>query len=259
MSHQSAVIDSLHQVINQQDAILRLVVARLATATMAAGDTVVRVALPADVPRPAWYESALLQTLVGGALALLGGIIVEKWRNRAERRRTKEHLIRRIRAALETAMVVARSTIRLKDETKEIGAETMNAIIIEWQRYDRVSNEIGLLNDPKMEDEIETILQNARVIAERILEEERRYRATMREVGTSRPQGIEVDASVLEGIRVARRGMRGLLGKMADRAEGIRDRFNAKWKPPQWHEQPQVAEPTEPEKLVKDTSAPAAK
>jgi hypothetical protein len=48
--------------------------------------------------------------------------------------------------------VTARSTLK-KDKTHPTNPETMNGILITWQRYDRVSDNLWLLGDPEWHSE----------------------------------------------------------------------------------------------------------
>src|SRR5438552_2382020 len=58
-------------------------------------------------------------------------------RRRIEENWRKERLILRIRGALETTAVTVRATLK-KPHTRPINPETMNSILVEWERYDRV-------------------------------------------------------------------------------------------------------------------------
>lgn len=215
-------------------------------------DTVALVAAPTHMARP-WYENGLLQTFVGGLLAVLGGLAAQWFRGWLETQRVKAQLIRRVRSVLETTAVTARSTIK-KDETHPINPETMEALRVEWERYDRLSDNLGLLGDPAFEERIDSGLAFARMVAEKVLEDERRFRETRRELGVKSDKGIQIDSSVEEGIRNQRKALLGVVRTMGDLAQGLLDRFNAKWHAESWHEQRRVPETTARE----STQAPAS-
>jgi hypothetical protein len=242
-----SIVDSLKNVLGNSDGLLKVALARTDSLMAVVPGAVIGVAAPLDT---GWYEKALIQTLIGGAMALLGGLIVEGWRNRSERERMKQRLIRRIRGALETCAITARSLARNKNEQNEINPETMNAIILEWQRYDRVSDDIGLLKDPRMEEDVDNILGHARMVAEAVLEDERRFKGTVRELGERQPKAIGVDQSVIDRIHRQRRQRLDQIKGMGEKAQGALDRFNAKWKHAEWHEERQV--PETPEAKVGD-------
>ena len=193
------------------------------------------------------------KVLLGGALAIIGGLAAQHYRGRQERRWAKERLVARIRSALETAAAVSRSAVK-KDETREINPEVMREIILAWQRYDRVADEVHLLRTPQFEEVVDATLSQARMIAEKILEDERRFKVTARETGTMTKQGIDLDPGILAKMHVQRKALLQLLRDSGGRCEAVLERFNAKWRPARWHA-PREAPPAMPHDSVGDTAA----
>jgi len=235
------VIDSLHHVIAQKDSVIAVALGRLDSLMGAAPDTIVRVAAPADMLRGPWCETGLAQTLMGGGLAILAGFGAQWFRGVLENRKTKTQLISRIRSVLEAVRATARSTLK-KDETRAINPETMQGILIEWDRYDRLSDNLGLLGDPKLEEKIDAVLGFMRMGAEKVSEDERRFRETRREVGTPGPKGLQIDPEIEEDIQKKRKLLLTIVRKMGDHAQELLDGINAKWPPSSWHEERRLAE-----------------
>lgn len=220
-------VDSLLRVIVERNGQLADAVARADSIAAAVPDTIVRVAQP-FIHRP-WHDG-LVPVLLGGLLAAGGGFGAQWFREVLDRRRTKRHLILRIRLALETAATTFRSTLKT-NETKEIHAETMNGIIVEWGRYDRVSDHLWLLEDPLLESEIETVLHSCRCMAEKAIDDERRYRETRREAGRLTPEGIEVTPTIQGEIIKHREEIRALMRTVGRQVEETLTKFDAKWPP----------------------------
>jgi len=188
------------------------------------------------------------KVLLGGLLAILGGFAVQGYRGRQEEGRAKRRLMLRIRSALETAASVARSSNK-KDEKHEINPEVMQAVIIEWKRYDRVADDLNLLKDPRMEEAVDAVLGHARMVAEKIIEDERRFKITARETGETTPAGIKVESAILEGIWRQRRRLLELLASTGERCQSALDEINARWRPSAWHSArhvPDAVESAEP-------------
>jgi hypothetical protein len=218
-------VDSLQRIIRETDSLLTDARARVDVLSGIAQ----RVAEP-------WYETGLAQVLLGGVLAVVGGFGAQLLRDRLETRRLKNQLIRRMRWALENAAITARSILRHKDKTKEINAESLNGLILEWHRYDRVSDNIGLLKAPRIVEDVENALGFTRMVAEAILENERRIKSTAAYLGERDPTGINLDPSIIKQIEDKRQEYLDQIEIMGKQAQRVLDAFNQRWKSPVWHE-----------------------
>jgi hypothetical protein len=224
----ASAVDSLRHIITQKEAAIRAALARVDSLMAAGPDTVIRVAAAVDLPPKPWYETVLWQTLIGGGLAVVAGFGAQWFRGVLETRRVRTQLIGRIRGALETAIATARSTVK-KDESHPINPETMEGLRIEWERYDRLSDNLELLGDPTFEERVDSGLAFMRMVADKALEDERRFRETRREVGVKTDKGIYVDRSIEASIRDQRKALLVVVDGMGDLTQGLLEQFNAKW------------------------------
>lgn len=178
---------------------------------------------------------ALLGALVGGMLAMAGGIVAQLFRERLETSRRRAQVVRRIRNALETVWAIAR-LVSEKHPERTINPEAMNTLHVAWERYDRVSDELLLLRDGLLEEQIDSHLQNARMIAEKVLEDERRIREDIRESGTVVPGGIIVDPPTVDRSRKHREQNLSLLRELGESSAGLLNALNARWPVLRGHE-----------------------
>ncbi|HEY2954008.1 MAG TPA: hypothetical protein VGK89_02020 [Candidatus Eisenbacteria bacterium] len=166
---------------------------------------------------------------------------LQKDRHETEERRMREQLVLRIRGTLETMRATAASTLK-KDATHPINPETMNNILVAWKRFDRVSDNLWLLNDLVMQDRIETITEFGRMTAEKIREDEQRFRETRVLLGQRSPEALIVHPSLVTRAVDQRTKLLTVVTKLRDTTAGLLIDFNAKWPPVAGH-----TERTEPE------------
>jgi hypothetical protein len=166
----------------------------------------------------------------GWEAAARTAIEAQEHRKQIEDERRSEQIILRTRGALETAAKTARASVA-KGAKRPINPETMNGIIVEWSRYDRVSDDVGLLDDHALMDDVDAILTFGRLVAKKIIEDEERFRSTIREVGRKTEIGFQVDLSIITGIESHRAELLTVLVTLGDRSEEVLKRFNQKWPP----------------------------
>lgn len=189
---------------------------------------------------------SILPSLSGAFVTILAVIVAQKLKDRADRKRTTARLVTRIRGALENAALTLKTVVRKKGNgTREIDPQTMGGIVKEWQRYDRVSDDIALLNNRQIEEEIDNVLAAARQVAEAALEDERRFHDEVREVGERIDGKLILSPTVIESIHAQRRERIKQMAYMRDAAQSLLNRFDARWKPEPWHRQRRVIEPVD--------------
>jgi hypothetical protein len=187
-------------------------------------DTIVRVASPADVRTPPWWERGFIQTLVGGALALIGGWIVERMRHVAQMRRRRERLLRRTCHALHVCEATATIVGELKGRDVEIPEPVLNAVVSEWQGYDRVSDDACLLKDVRLAFRADEGLRTSRVRAELLLQDEGRRKERQERVGET-----ELSQSATTEEKEASERLRKLFADMAKGANEVNTEIALKW------------------------------
>jgi len=170
----------------------------------------------------------------GWQRAATTGQQLQNQRHETEERRLREQLVIRIRGALETMAVTARSTLK-KDKTHPINPETMNGILVSWRRYDRVSDNLWLLGDTTLQDQIETVIDFGRMTAEKIMEDETRFRETRDKLGEVTPKGLRVHPDVINSQFQQRSKLLGLVERLGREAQPLLERFNVAWPPATGH------------------------
>ncbi len=168
---------------------------------------------------------------------------LQRERHQTEERRMREQLVQRIRGTLETMRATAASTFR-KDATHPINPETMNNILIAWQRFDRVSDNLWLLDDPGMQDRIETITEFGRMTAEKIREDEQRFRETRLLLGQKSPEALIVHPSLISHAVDQRTKLLTVVEKLRDTSASLLTDFNQKWPPVPGHQERSEPEPS---------------
>lgn len=165
----------------------------------------------------------------------------QELRRQIEDGRRKAQLVLRIRATLEAMGATARSTLK-KDATHAINPETMNGILVEWARYDRVSDDLTLLSDPGFQDRLDPVLGFGRMVAEKIMEDERRIRETRDKLGRVTPEGLELDIRVIARAQKKREELHGLLTRVDGLTKPLLEEFNRKWPADPQHSPQEVPE-----------------
>lgn len=272
-------IDSLHRVIAGRDVLIAAQNALLRTKTVALESASTQVQALTDSLSAHAVQTASLQHrvdslstllasgdhitqvhVIGWGVTLAGFIIaaviaVLGWRANAqtalhsverrreiEDKRSRTRLVLRIRGALENG--IGRFDSMLKsDHTRPISADGMEIVRKAWERYEDVSDEIALLEDPALEDDVETTLLAMGGLAERVLREEEQFRSTRRELGKVTPTGIEVDRSVEKGIQDHRVKLLAMIAKINEACKRSLDAFDKSNPPRRGHEAPHVPEP----------------
>jgi hypothetical protein len=190
---------------------------------------------PAPISRALW-DSNLAGALLSAVVAILAVLLAQWLRDRADTRRTRERLITRIRTALESTVRTLDSVISIKaDGTKEFDPQSMQGIILAWNRYDRVSDDLDLLENARDAEQIENILEAAREVAEAALEDERRFKAETRFLGEPAGHGVAVSQQVIDRQQEQRRKRIGLIQPVLDGARRVLEAFNTRWRPATWH------------------------
>jgi len=267
-----AAVDSLAHVVAHHDSLLGEAIARLDSfsradsliATASASDTVwvlaradgiapkdwigwlvtiVGIAIAAFVTVKGWNRAARIAR-DGWAAAEATSLQAQEHRKRLDEEIAKSKLIFRIRGALETIVATARSLLK-KDETRAINPETMNGILIEWQRYERVADDLYLLGDPSLETRIDDVIGFSRMGAEKIMEDERRFRETIDKIGVKTPTGIQVDPSIIDQQRQHRQRLHTIAERMLQEGQALQGEVNSRWPAAPGHKErdvPEVAE-----------------
>jgi hypothetical protein len=180
----------------------------------------------------------------GWAAAETTSLQAQEDRKRLDEEIAKSKLIFRIRGALETIVATARSVLK-KDSTRAINPETMNGILVEWKRYERVADDLYLLGDPSLEYKIDAVIGFSRMVAEKIMEDERRFRETIDKVGTRTPKGIEVDSSIIETQHKHRLQLQALAERMVREGQALQEEVNRRWPATPGHQERDVPEISE--------------
>lgn len=182
------------------------------------GVTVMGFVVAALIARAGWNSTAK------------AGRNLQKRQVRADRDSRRTRLIMRVRETLEKITTTARSTLK-KPPTRPINPETMNGILVAWRRYDRVSDDLGLLDDPWLQDQLETVLDFARMTAEKVMGDENGMTKARDTLGEVRPEGLVVHASILKREVDRRSELHGLITQMRDVAQPVLEAFNKKFPP----------------------------
>ena len=185
------------------------------------------------------FFATLLAALLGGFLAMRGGIVAQREHHRLERDRRRNQLIDRIRNTLEAIHTIAALAAQ-KGADREFNPEALNTIRVAWSRYDRMSDDLGLIGDGHLGEMIDIEVNSARMIAEKVLEDEQRFRQDRRESGTMVPKGIIVDADMERRIVEHRKLLHARLVSLSESAGALLAEFNAKWPPPAWHTEQKI-------------------
>jgi hypothetical protein len=235
------------QVIMLEDSVRHLT-ARIDSLLATRPDTVIRVAAPESSTYVGLADSiGWVVTIVGFVVAAM--IAVEGWRRTAKTARDsqedrqryedalrKTRLVDRIRATLENTRSVSRSTVK-KDKTHAINPETMHDLVVEWRRYDRLSDDLGLLEDAALQEEVDAILSHVRLIGEKVIEDERRFRETRDRLGKATSKGLELEPAIEAGIQAQRQRLLDLISGSIPKVETALGHFNAKFPPAAGHEE----------------------
>lgn len=262
-----AQVDSLLQVIAHKNAAISVLQSSMDAANakiLTLGDTIHQLnarvdsllAVPPDtvvrVAEPARGNSDLGKIILGGLLAILGGILAQLFRGWFERGAARKRLIERIRASLEVVRVITRSTLK-KDENHPINHETMSGLCAAFERYDRLSDDLHLLNDLKFQEEIDAILEHARMVGEKVLEDERRFKEVRDSLPGARVSGgtipvgdLERQAIVLQSIVDQRKILLGVLRTLNEQVGPLLERFNKNWPPSAGHVERKIPDETRP-------------
>ena len=223
-------VDSLRIALGQKEILLAQAVSRADSLLGLGPDIVVRSATPADLTPEAWAIRAL-PIIIGGAMAILGGILAQAYRAHVDESRARVRLVTRIRYALIVVSTSSLATTK-KGMALPINPEVMNGILVEWARYDRVADDAGLLGDPSLEAEIDALLSHGRRVAEKVIEDESRFRATLQELGRTTPTGRNIDPAVVTDIHSHRKNLLGLIEGLGPRSLALLSRLDKMWPPP---------------------------
>jgi hypothetical protein len=224
----ATAVDSLNLVIGHRDSLLAALRARLDSLVAAPPDTIVRFATPAYLPVPPWYESALAHIALGGLLTIAAGFGAQWFRVHLDDRKKRTQLKRRILTTLGAAIITPNVTSK-RDETQPIELRPFRGLLVDWQRYDRVSDDLGVIGNPALEDKIDATLGVIRMVADKVIAEEE---MGMRERKTVGPGTLSAE---LED-RTRRKKLLALVKGMAAEAHATLVKCNREWPPPPWHQ-----------------------
>ena len=198
------------------------------------------------MPGQPWWESNWASAVLSALVVILAVFVAQRLKDAADDRRAKARLLTRMRGALETAVVTLRAVLRVKaDGTREFDPQMMNDLVVEWHRYDRVSDDIGLLKNPEVAEVVDGILVATRQVAAVALEDERRFKD---ESDDYLRRGAAIPQQLLDRHADQRKVRLQLMQHVHDSAQRALEFVNARWKPAPWHRPRKAAdEATGPE------------
>jgi hypothetical protein len=158
--------------------------------------------------------------LFGGFLTLLGTLVAELIRSWVKMRKGKEKLLRRILLTLRSIRDLCDVYKDRDPEAKMIPA-LLREMVQRWHGFDRVADDMGLLKKLSLEIEIEDVFDQARVIAEKIIDDEKEAEDYLRMVGTHESADAALlVATAAEGANVRKKNLEEL-GKLHTKVEAL--------------------------------------
>jgi hypothetical protein len=180
--------------------------------------------------------------ITAGGIAVATLVAVSGWRKSAatasksitdrqdiEDERSRSRAIRRVRSNLSGAFVSAR-VLNKKNDTIEIAPEVLRDIVMEWKRYDRVSDDLHLMLDEVVAANLDATMSYIRMTVEQALESEKRYKKSKAEALASGDQAFM--ARVRDDIFLHREKQLANIREMGTKARLALDEFNRLHPPP---------------------------
>jgi len=172
--------------------------------------------------------------VLGGLLAIVGGLVAQWFRGFLEDERARKKLIRRIRSAFEICVASTTSMLKIH-HSKPISAVGLRRIRNGWRRYDRLSDDLVLLPDQPFVEDIDSSCDLMSLVVDRLLGEEEQFRRTRRELGKVTPKGIETSEETEEDIREHRKKLLLMLRSLSEDSKRMLAEVNREWPPPLGH------------------------
>ncbi len=171
------------------------------------------------VPSPAihWWTSPLLQTMLGGTLAVAGGMYMQWQQRRTERKRDLRALIAQLKLMLEGTQAVGIS-LPESDPRYATAVGVARELLAIWEPFDQLAPRMELIEAEGIRRELFSFCLSVRLICRSLMEGEARFDRVNSEMEHGTDRTIKRWHGEARSLAMKRRDIRREGPKLAARA-----------------------------------------